>query len=249
MKKFITTALSACMIFILQSCSIDDSNPPSGDPTNPTSANITGSVLLFDEANNSLDNSGMLVTVAGLGLSALTDTDGGFTITNVPFGTYTITYEKTGYGTFAIYDLEHQTDGIPTSIETIPFLGQESTTVVTDLSSSIAGDNITITTSTSPAGSPSDTRYLRFFYSTSVSASNTNYDHVSGRIDSDGNPHNHVITTQDLIDMGFESGTTVYVRAYGDSFWSNSYVDPFFGFEVFPNININTVLATSFTVP
>ncbi|MBL0342750.1 MAG: hypothetical protein IPP71_18780 [Bacteroidetes bacterium] len=36
---------------------------------------------------------------------------------------------------------------------------------------------------------------------------------------------------------GFNRGDTVYVVAYGESFYSNIYIDPANGKKVFPNVN------------
>ena len=94
MKKLIAFILP---ISFLISC--NSSNDP--DPV-PTSGNISGSVLLFNESSGSVSPAGMKVSVENLvpEKSAVTNAEGKFTLENVPFGTYTLVYEKSGYGLF-----------------------------------------------------------------------------------------------------------------------------------------------------
>jgi hypothetical protein len=56
------------------------------------------------------------------------------------------------------------------------------------------------------------------------------------------------LTQQQLNDYGFSTGSTVYIRVYGDSYYSNNYLDPTGG-QIFPNINSNAVTSISFVVP
>ena len=62
----------------------------------------------------------------------------------------------------------------------------------------------------------------------SNSVSKDNYEAVSQvyESDSNNNPSQHVFTQSELIDFGFPSGSQVFVRAYGASFWGNVYEDP-----------------------
>ena len=66
---------------------------------------------------------------------------------------------------------------------------------------------------------------------------------------SQNNPYEHTIEANVLADMGFVSGDTVYVKAYGDSFWSNEYVDADLNKKVFPNLNTTSADASFFIVP
>ena len=92
------------MLFLLgTSCSDSNDN----DQPTPTSANITGSVNLFDDGVTEIDNSNMTVSVEGSSISAITNDSGQFTLSNVPFGTITLVYEKNGYGTFKKFNIVH----------------------------------------------------------------------------------------------------------------------------------------------
>ena len=92
------------LIVLLGTSSCSKDEDPATDPI--TKANITGSVNLYDEGTTQIDNSNMTVKVEGTtpAISATTDANGDFTLSDVPFGTYTILYEKSGFGTFKKFE-------------------------------------------------------------------------------------------------------------------------------------------------
>jgi len=228
------------------SCGGGDGDGGAGTgPALPTKGDVKGSVNLYDESITQIDNSGM--TIMANGVSSTTDANGDFTLKNVAFGELTINYEKSGFGTFKFFSLNH--DSEITSIPTTPSLGQESTTEVVEVTTSISGTDIVISTTTDPDGNSNNKRYLRFFYNSDESVSNLNYSTHSETFEAGSNPLKHIITQKHLNEMGFVSGSTVYVRAYGESFWSNSYHDSSSNKTVFPNLNSTTVDAISFIVP
>lgn len=227
------------------SCNKDEDTTP--EPV--TKANIIGSVNLYDEGVIQIDNSKLIVKVEGTELSATTDTDGDFTLSDVPFGTYTLIYEKSGFGTFKNYDIEHTNTSSSTIITETPSLGEISTTQITALESSVNGNDIQVSITTNPAGNNSNTRYVRYFLSTNSNVSNENYAYYSSGLVSQINPLIINLSHDDLISAGFSSGQTVYVKAYGDSYWSNEYDDPALGRKVFPNLNMISANSASLIVP
>ncbi|UOY09164.1 carboxypeptidase-like regulatory domain-containing protein [Muricauda sp. SCSIO 64092] len=246
MKKIFP--LSLLILFqISMSCSNgDDGTTP--DPI--TSSNILGSVVLYDSGTSLLDNAGMTVTVenATPTKSAITDSGGNFIINDVAFGTYNLTYTKTGYGTFKIFDLAHN-NPVDTNISESPSLGQVSTTEITDLSVNVSADNVIIEVSTSPASNNSNPVYIRAFYHTDASVSNTVFTSFSEVLEARIDPNQFTISAAELISLGFQSGTNVYVKVYGDSFFSNDYEDTDVGRRIFPNLNTVSADAVTFTVP
>lgn len=229
----------------LTSCSKDE-NPT---PDSITKANIIGSVNLYDEGVTEIDNSNMTVSIDGNPFSALTDAGGDFTLNNVPFGTYTLIYEKSGFGTFKKFDIEHTNTGSSTIITVNSSLGESSTTTVTDLTVSVNGNDVLVSITTDPAGNIGNKRYIRYFLSTNSNVSNENYMFYSSGLISQINPYVITLSQSDLTNAGFLSGQTVHVKVYGDSFWSNEYDDPDLGRKVFPNLNMTTVNSVSFIVP
>lgn len=247
MKNLILGSLF-CLVIVFVGCNRTEDD----SATVITSEDITGGVNLYDEGTSILSShAGMTVTVEGLqpAVSATTDAAGRFTLTNVPFGTYNLVYTKSGYGTFKLMNLSHTNSGGATYISLTNSLGQISTTAVTALSASLVNGDIVISTTVSPGATIANTRYLRFFYSTSSSVSSTNYMKYSDGMVAQINPYLLTRKHTDLVDMGFAAGTTVYVKAYGDSFWANSYLDNVTNKQVFPNLGSSSANAVSFVVP
>ena len=238
--------LSIVALIGLTSCSKDSNTGP--EPI--TKANITSWVNLYDEGVTQIDNSGMTVSVEGTSpvISATTDVDGSFTLTEVPYGTYNLVYGKVGYGTFKRFGVEHK-DG-NTIIPDAPSLGQKSSTSITNLTvSSSPNFPVIIGATTNPAANQANTRYIRFFFSTDPTVSNDNYVSVLETFKVNITPYNLNLSQASLDALDFPSGTTVYVKCYGESFWGNDYSDPNLGRDIFPNLNPNSAVAVSFVVP
>jgi len=214
-------------------------------------ADIQGAVNLYDEGTTRLNNDGMTVSVEQSipTIASLTNINGEFILQDVPFGTYTLVYSKEGYGTFKLFDVENKNTGWTNILPDIPSLGQRSSTRVIELTSETDGNNVIITVSTDPAASVNNARYLRLFFDDQFNVGNTNYDQFSNTISIMGNPFEMIITNTNLNDMGYASGSTVFLKVYGDSFYANDYEDPTLGYRVFPNLNLTTAPAITFVVP
>ena len=203
---------------------------------------------LFDEGRTEIDNSGMTVRIEGASIQATTDATGEFRLEDVAFGTYTLIYEKSGYGTFKKFDIEH--NSLATFITENPSLGQISSTSITELTSGTSNSGaIVIGTTQNPEANIPNPKFLQYFFSTQPGVSNTSYDAVLETIESQITPYNLNLTLQALEALGFQSGQTVYVKCYGTSFWGNQYDDPDLGTTVFPNLNTTSAQAVSFVVP
>ena len=244
--KLLLLSGSFILILFSTSCSSTDDRPVAA-----TAASISGSVILYNESTTMIDKSNMIVSVLGSTplISTLTDSDGKFVLTNVPFGTYTLDYTKSGFGTYKKFGVVHGTNGQATSLPSIPSLGQVSTTSITGLTASTSANQVVLSITTNPAGSAANRRYVRYFLSTNPLVSATNYSYYSPVYISQINPFDKTISVTELLSAGFTSGQQVYVRAYGESAWDNAYDDPDLGRRIFPNLNAITVPATSFTVP
>lgn len=214
-------------------------------------ANIIGSVNLYDEGTNLLAKDGMTVTVEGSSplISAITDADGAFVLNNVPFETYTISFSKSGYGIFKKVDLLHFNSGSSTVITPSPSLGQVSTTTINSVIVNTSADNVTLSIATLPAPTSLVPRYIRVFFSRNASVSYTNYEKYTVVYKHLSNPADLALSKITFYEMGFTSGETVYARVYGDSFWSNDYKNVTSGKREFPNLNSSTVASVTFIVP
>ena len=233
------------VISFCTSCQNDDPVDP------PTKANIIGSVNLYDEGTNPLPKDGMMVSIAGSSplISTFTDAEGSFVLPGIPFGTYTLSFEKSGFGKFNKVGVVHSNTGSSTVIMPSPSLGQISTTTITGLTSTSGLSNSKLTITTTPAPVSLVPRYIRVFYSKSSSVSFFNYIKYSTVYKHPSNPADLVLGIKELQEMGFNAGDIVYARVYGDSFWSNDYDNPATGKREFPNLNATTLDAVSFIVP
>lgn len=233
------------VLALATACSKDDDNHPE-----PAKADIFGFVSLYDEGTNKLDDASMAVYIDGKKdmYSATTNSDGRFSIKDIELGTYTVVFAKNGYGTYKIYDVKVESDEGHVSLNT-PSLGQLSTTEVTSLIANIDGSDVVLTYETSPAGNSNSPKYIRYFFNDDSNVSSDVYKHYTEVYEIKSNPHEREFSKNDLIDMGFKSGDKVYVKVYGDSFWSNEYDDPDLSRKVFPNLNANSASEVSFVVP
>lgn len=248
-KKIVIIALG--FFFLFNSCGKDDSgsNQP---PTNPVDAPISGQVMLYDESVAEADKSGMTVTVDSTSppQKAVTGADGKFVIPYIGFGNKILIFEKPGYGTYKLINVVHNyNNGSGTVITTVPSLGKISNTSVVGLGISASAASVTITVTTSPAGTSNIPKYVRLFLNSRAGVSNVLYQKALDIVVANTNPIDKILTKAELNALGFASGTTLYIRAYGESFHSNNYDDPVSGRMVYPNLNLTTVAAASIIVP
>lgn len=247
MKLSLPVPVASLIGLLMLSCGSDTDS----DSLPRTAADIVGSVNLYDEGTNALDNSGMQVRVEGSSplIAATTDANGRFVLSDVPFGTYTLVYEKEGFGTFKKHEVLHENTGTTTPITETPSLGQRSTTEITDLGVERLAGELILRITTEPAGNSANRRYVRYLLGTESSLDLENYRAFSPVFVAQINPFELTLSQTDLQDAGFTSGQTVFVRAYGDSFWSNAYLDPELGYTVFPNVHPNAAEPVSFVMP
>lgn len=227
-------------VITLSSCT--EKKDPPFEPA--TEADIMGFVHLYDDGTHELDSDGMKVTIEGSSpiLSETTIIDnnddyerGVFTFVDLTYGTYTLIYEKDGYGTFKKFNIDHSYSDLnpPTILRESPSLGQISTTTISNLVVDESGVNPTLHFDTNPENGG----IYRYFLSSSPDVSSEKYSFYSKNIISGINPSNVEISKEVLIAAGFSRGDKVYVIVYGDSYFSNDYEDPDLGRRVFPNVN------------
>ena len=241
-NKFYLILLLALPFFT--SCKDDE---PVEEP--PAKGNIMGQVILYDEFNNSVSDSGMTVSVEGTSNFAVTDTGGNFTIAGVLLGNYTLTYEKPGFGTYKMYNVELVSRNQTITLGETPELGMKSKTSISNVTLAPSGTDFFFFISTNPISSASTNHYYRMFFATYAGVNYKDYSNYSELFTADVDPHINTFTASDFYAMGFISGDEIFARAYGESIYSNAYDDSTLGYRVFPNINITTKPAVSFVLP
>ncbi len=208
------------------------------DTPNEGNADIVGSVNLFNEKRVPRPNGGMTVSIEGTNLSTITSSEGFFTLSEVPFGTYRLQYEKEGYGTFLGEEFTHQAneDGFTPSPDS-PFLGQISTTEIVNSRATLVGNDFIIEFETFPEGKMSNPVFASIFFLRNGNVSNMFNSAVIGPIIIVENPTVILVSQEELTEFGFSADEKVHMRVYGDSFFPNSYRD--FGALVHPNVGPN----------
>jgi len=216
-----------------------------------TGGDISGNVLLFDDLKNPMDRSGMVVSIVGTIplIFDTTDADGNFTLEDIDFGNYSLSYAKEGYGTY-LADVAHNNDDCEL-VTNMPqfYLGQRSTTSVLTLSAQNIAAHVEIDLTISPAGTTEIPRYVRLFFKNQSDVSSSSYDFESGSLIVESNALNVNLSIGEFGQMGFISGDLIYVKAYGDSYYSNDYYNFLQERFVFPNTNIISPPNGEFIVP
>jgi hypothetical protein len=158
--------------------------------------------------------------------------------------------KKTGYETFKLFNINHTyNNGTGTILTLIPSLGRISSTTITALTTTLAPGIVNKSVTINPGGNNATPRYIRIFLNSRSAVSNTNFQKALEIAVAQINPYDKTLTKAKLNTLGFASGSTVYVRAYGGSFYSNNYNDPVAGRTIFPNLKQTTTAAESFIVP
>ncbi len=233
-KSLIITSIALVSIF--NSCTKED------DPENaPGKGSITGKVRLADEFGIIAEKHGEVTATTNTGKGGLTIDNGSYLIYGLKDGTFDLTISKYGYGNYKRYGIP-VTNFANTELNGIDTIGKVSTTIITGL---IVTFNQTDSTwsfdcNVSPVPDVDHPRGIRLFFSknSSVNATDYEYSPVNKWMATTASGAINGITNANLLMNGFNKGDTVYVVAYGESFYSNVYIDPNSQKKVYPNVNV-----------
>ena len=235
------------IIFATVSCYENDSTPERVGST--LDSRITGSVVLYDDLSNKVSPEGMTITIEGKNLTAISDSNGRFMFKDVSYGTYNFIYTKAGYGTFRLDTFRHVDDNDQNpSILPSRTLGAVSTTAITNFFISYTDSTLTLNPTIDPPGSAGASRGVRFFFGHTADVNGENYQGYTEVYGIKKESGFVKIEKATLLSMGFTEGATVFVRAYGDAFLPNDYINMTTGKRVFPNLNTSTIDAQSFVL-
>ncbi len=247
MKRTFAT-LPLLIVFTFSNCTQSSTIPERVGST--LDSKITGTVTLYNDLLSKVSPDGMTVSIEGTSYTATTDSGGKYIFKDVKYGTYSFIFSKAGYGTSRIDTFKHvnNNDQIP-SIVPNKTLGASSTTAISALATEVEGDTVIIHPSTSPAATRDTSRGVRFFYGPTVSVSGSNYSGYSPVYGLKSAVGSVRVGKEDFYKLGFTGGSTVYIKAYGESFISSDYLDLATGKRVFPNLNATTVDAVPVILP
>jgi hypothetical protein len=248
-SRRLAALVAAAVIPLASACSSDSASGPS------LSGSWHGFVTMHDEFGVPLTNdSGVVVTVSNnghTGPSTLSSATGSYTLDDMRTGTYTLTYSGVGIGTFLRPEIAFIGGG--TQFLGIQGLSTASTASVTGLAatSSVSAGTLKITGSIAPPPAGLS-RLVRLFFgsASTVSAAAADYS-LSTSFKTTTGVLSVAITDTTLANLraAFGTGTPAYVIGYGDSFFTDSYVDTATGNTVYPNVSTTPSNIVAFIVP
>ena len=256
LSKFTCIVFGAAVLFT--GCTGKDGAPgPTGTagtngtagPTGPSGQNLTGNLTGFvnsvDETGAQLSKAGVLVTLDGAtpAVTATSDVDGRFTLTNVRNGTYNLIFGRAGYGTFRRLGVGHVGGDQPTFLG-VTTLSQVSTQTITSIANGTPSPTAVSLNLTFASPTPTTTfRYALFASSTPNPTAATAILVQNGTVFSNGAPtttfqfNNLGINRAQFNNAGFASGATVYLIMYGSTSFLTAYLDTATGRFVYPVLN------------
>ena len=257
-SKFVCVVFGAAIL--LSGCKGKDGDPgPAGaiGPVGPSGQNLTGNIFGFvnpvDEYGIATAKSGVTVTLDGVtpAATATTNADGRYEFVGVRNGTYNVTFSRTGLATFRRFGIGHVGGDQPTFLATSIITATSTTSIGTvSVSNQSNNNNVTLNIPFANAGVPAG-NLLRFIPFISAS---------SGTTAANGTPlplfstttsplPNANISRATLNNLGFASGTTVYLVLYGAPTFLPSYNDPLTGRVFYAGITAASSNQVSFVVP
>lgn len=270
MKQFFNLLLvTACAATLLGGCKGKDGAPGPTGATGATGAvgaagasgqNLTGNIIGYvnpvDESGSSLNKSGVVVSIDGANpaITATSNGDGRYELTNVRNGTYNLTYTRSGLATFRRYGVGHVGGDQPTYLYTSD-MSQVSTQRITALSvnSSQSSDYLLVNYTIASPTPTSSFQYLLFASTTATATPSTatliSADYATTQFPSYTYRSNSYLSKANLTRAGFASGTTVYLTAYGSTNYSATYTDPSTGRTVYPALNTTASPVVTITAP
>lgn len=232
-KLLIIIPIATLSVFV--SCSKEE------DPADaPGKGSITGKVRLADEFGVIAVKHGEVNATTNTGKAGLTIDNGSYLIYGLKDGTFDLTLSKYGYGNYKRFGIP-VTNYANTELTGIDTIGKVSTSIITGLSAVINPTDSTwsFDCNVSPVPDVDHPRGIRLFFSKNPSVNAIEYEYspankwmattASGAING--------FLTANLLMNGFNKGDTVYVVAYGESIYSNVYIDPISQKKMYPNVN------------
>jgi len=245
MRPYLTTL---CLL-VLFGCTKKQSDP------NSTTRDIAGTVAVYDEfgvASN--DVTGVTVTLSNgtTNLTTQTIQNGEYNFNQVPYGNYTLSVSRQGYGTNKRFGIQHShpADSANFPLQLSPIsISQLATTTVTWFNASATPNGaFDFWVSISPATAVNQTpRHFRIFAGLDSLVAWNRFDMCTSSISVTGSGTSGNLQ-QGLQPSVFPSGTKAWIRMYGDAAPNIMYYDSTTSQYVFPCLNPTTQPAVSIIV-
>lgn len=237
-----TLYLLLCASALLSSCKKESNNV---DPQTALERS-TGSIIGLNDQGRLLGPlSGVTVTVENSNpvISAITDDEGFFGLPKIENqDLITLVYSKEGFGDYKEYFTRSRFDSIQKGFnKTTVMFHQTSPVIVNSLSSTVSGDTLFVSCNVSFTGDSKE-RYVRFFRQDTEDVSPDRISNLVRDVSSsikvrngDNNLRFSISAVKDC--SKYNTGDTIYMKAYGDTEHIYYYTDATSQKLIFPATN------------
>jgi hypothetical protein len=219
---------------------------------------LKGNVLLFDEGITAIDKSGVKVSIEDSNpvVSSTSNNMGDFVLNvNTSLQSFTLVYSKPGMGTFkrlltrnpdGSFNILNPDNTTVPSFQVSESLGSKSTAVVNSLQAVVNKDTLIIKCNVS-SSNLSGEKCIRLLYQKNladISISNVDKTRLNWS-------HNFLVKNGDntitlcmkcsSVCADWNPGDKIYFTAYGDSYYTNVYIDHLSNTLTLPNLNPNSL--------
>jgi hypothetical protein len=264
MKTFIIILVVSCCISCKKEIGVAGPQGPAGNTgPNGTNTNDTGSIsgklsLYSEFSSKESDLSGAIVTLSSgnLTMKDTSDVAGAYQFHGLSTGTYNITYEKPGYGTYKVFGISHIPNGIiQTIVQDVSLLEIPVKTAVQNIT---AIDHYYFSTLIINLDTSSLT-YVQYYQNFMIligkdeNVNPNNAVKIYGMANTDGNGNYSYPLDKDNLRVYFQPGESAYVKAATYNRYvftgvgldmidlgpASYYVDPNSGDYVYPNLSVS----------
>ncbi|MBM2845449.1 MAG: hypothetical protein HW407_761 [Bacteroidetes bacterium] len=219
------STLEFSTLLLLALSNLTSCSGPEGPAGLNLKGNIVGKCYINLLSGTVTDHSGILVSAEGTGLTALTDKDGWYTLNDLPTGTYTVAFSKSGYGTWK--NPGFQIVGGGTVQGPYAYIYPLPDFSITNLTARAFSTSINLQgTVTGPQSS--NYRYGMFFIGRASNVSSNPQTYLlASQFYLPGNSSTvlAILDTMVLHQAGILKGQTAYIVAYSDGSYGISYTD------------------------
>ena len=263
MKRIFTFCLSLSLLFFAcKKSQVDQNQQPSIRKTQPQ---ISGYLSLTDESGKFYtDNSGMTVSIENSNpiISAVSDSRGHFVLPlNSELTSFALAYNKPGFGTFKQYFTKDSVGNLYSwefngnlnswefsnsqySNGAIKDLSEQSSVLINSFNVVIVGDTLRISFNISSVGDGQ--KYIQLLsqkdlpnISINTIDQSRSTSCIKYAVKNGDNILNLCLKCSEVCNKWI-SGDVVYFTAYGDSYYSNMYLDRLSNRIILPNLNLNS---------